>query len=110
MDVNIRVRQWGTWIFSTIFFAWIILAGVASIPVAAIVLLSSTASPPETAFLRLFVACGLLWVVLPVIAYSGLHVWQKTRFPWLALVPGLFAVAPMWLVGELTFGWFWQMS
>lgn len=108
--MNARMQKWGTWIFSAGFFASIVVSGIATMPVLMIVMLSSTASPPTTLAVRLLVTYGILWVLLPVIAYSALHLWQKTRVPWLAVAPALVTLASMLLAGAFTFGWFWRGS
>ena len=108
--MNARVRKCGTWIFSAGFFASIVVSGVVTGPVFMIVMLSSVASPPSTLALRLLVTYGVLWILLPGIAYGALHLWQKTRVPWLAAAPALVTLASMWLAGAFTFGWSWRTS
>jgi glucan phosphoethanolaminetransferase (alkaline phosphatase superfamily) len=103
--VNARTQKWGTWIFSAGFFASIIVSGAATGPVFMIVMLSSVASPPSTLALRLLVTYGVLWILLPGIAYGALHLWQKTRFPWLAVIPVPITLATMWVAASFIFGW-----
>lgn len=108
--MNARIHKWGTWIFSAGFFGSIIFSAAVSTPVFALVMLGSTASPPSTVAVRLLVTYGILWILLPVIAYSALHLWQKTRVPWLAVALALVTLASAWLVGAFTFGWSWGIS
>lgn len=104
------MQKWGTWIFTAGFFASIAVSAVATGPVLMIVMLSSVVSPPSTLALRLLVTYGILWILLPCIAYGALHLWQKTRFPWLAVAPALVTLASIWLVGAFTFGRSWGIS
>lgn len=105
--MNARMQKWGTWIFTAGFFASIAVSAVVTPPVFMIVMLSSTATPPSTVALRLLVTYGILWILLPCIAYGALHLWQKTRFPWLAVVPLLVTLSTMWVAAAFAFGWKW---
>ncbi len=40
---------------------------------------------------------AIFWVLPVCISASGMHLWQNTRFPWLAIVPALVAL--------VTFSW-----
>lgn len=88
--MNARVQRWGTWILSILFFVGIAVTWYASAPVLMILTMATLMSEPMVVWLLAAVAVLL---VLPLcLAVGGLHLWRKTRFPWLAIVPALVAV------------------
>lgn len=88
--MNASVRSWGTWILAAIFLVWITGAWFASLPHLAMGILAIVGAPlPGFQFLAVL---AFFWILPACIAAVGMHLWQNTRFPWLATVPALVAL------------------